>query len=64
MMIVVAASDNQWKELTGFRPGIEWQRVNDAADFHQYKNANAFFSLKENEILTEFNALTDRKSVV
>ena len=57
MMIVVDASDDQWDELTGSRPGIEWQRVNDTADFDQYKNADAFFSLKDDKIQTGFNAL-------
>ena len=57
MMIVVAASDDQWDELTGSRPGIEWQRVNDTADFDQYKNADAFFSLIDNQIPAGFNAL-------
>ena len=57
MMIVVDASDDQWDELTGSRPGIEWQRVNDTADFDQYKNADAFFSLIDNQIPAGFNAL-------
>ena len=57
MMIVVAASNDQWDELTGSRPGIEWQRVNDTADFDQYKNADAFFSLMDNQIPAGFNAL-------
>ena len=57
-MIVVAASDSQWNELTGLRSNIEWQRADSAADFDQYKNAEAFFCLKENEIAAGFNALT------
>ena len=57
-MIVVAASDSQWNELTGLRSNIEWQRADSAADFDQYKNAEAFFCLKENEIAADFNALT------
>ena len=57
MMIVVAASDDQWDELTGSRPGIEWQRVNDTADFDKYKNADAFFSLMDNQIPAGFNAV-------
>ena len=57
-MIVVAASDSQWNELTGLRSNIEWQRADSAADFDQYKNAEAFFCLKENEITADFNALT------
>jgi 3-hydroxybutyryl-CoA dehydrogenase len=55
MMIVVSASDNQWNELAGLRSNIEWQRVEDAADFDQYKNADAFFSLKEGSIPAGFN---------
>ena len=57
-MIVVAASDSQWNELTGLRSNIEWQRADSAADFDQYKNAEAFFCLKEHEIAADFNALT------
>ena len=57
-MIVVSASDNQWSELTASRTNIEWQRVLHAADFDQYKNADAFFCLQENEISTDLNSLT------
>jgi 3-hydroxybutyryl-CoA dehydrogenase len=57
MMVVVAASDEQWNELTGSRPGINWQRVENAAGFSQYKDADAFFSLHSNEILPEFESL-------
>lgn len=56
-MIVIVASDNQWNELTGSRTGVEWQRVNNAVDFDQYKNADAFFCLTENEISSAFNSL-------
>jgi 3-hydroxybutyryl-CoA dehydrogenase len=55
MMIVVSASDNQWNELTGLRSNIEWQRVEGEADFDQYKNADAFFSLKEGSKPAGFN---------
>ncbi len=58
MMIVVVASDNQWNELTSSRTGVEWQRLNSAADFDLYKNADAFFCLTENENSSEFNSLT------
>jgi 3-hydroxybutyryl-CoA dehydrogenase len=58
MMIVVVASDDQWNELTSSRTGVEWQRTDRAADFDQYKNADSFFCLKENEILSAFNSLT------
>jgi 3-hydroxybutyryl-CoA dehydrogenase len=54
-MIVVSASDNQWNELTGLRSNIEWQRVEGEADFDQYKNADAFFSLKEGSKPAGFN---------
>lgn len=56
-MIVVAASDKQWNELTGSRPGIDWQRAENAAGFSQYKDADTFFSLHNNEILPEFESL-------
>ena len=56
-MIVVAASDEQWNELTGGRAGITWQRVENSAAFSQYKHAAAFFSLHNNEILPEFESL-------
>jgi 3-hydroxybutyryl-CoA dehydrogenase len=58
MMIVVAASDNQWNELTYLRTNVEWQRAIHASDFDQYKNADAFFFLAENEIPESLNSLT------
>ena len=58
MMIVVAASDEQWNELTGSRPGIDWLRAENAASFNQYKDADVFFCLKENEISEMLNSLT------
>lgn len=58
MMIVVAASDEQWNELTGSRPDIDWLRAENTAGFSQYKNADAFFCLKENEISPALNSLT------
>ena len=57
-MIVVAASDSQWNELTCLRTNVEWQRAAQAADFDQYKNADAFFCLIEHEISEAFNSLT------
>ncbi len=57
-MIVVAASDSQWNELTGLRSNMEWQRADAAADFDQYNNAEAFFCLKGHEIAAGFNSLT------
>jgi len=56
-MIVVAASDKQWHELTNSRPGIDWQRTESAADFSQHKDADAFFSLHNDEIFPEFESL-------
>ena len=58
MMIVVAASDNQWNELTGLRTNVEWQRVAHASDFAQYKNADAFFCLTPHEISAAFDSFT------
>ena len=57
-MIVVAASDNQWNELTGLRTNVEWQRVAHASDFAQYKNADAFFCLTPHEISAAFDSFT------
>ncbi len=56
-MVVVTASDKQWNELTGSRPGINWQRVENTAGFSQYMDAAAFFSLHNHEILPEFESL-------
>jgi 3-hydroxybutyryl-CoA dehydrogenase len=56
MMIVVAASDEQWDELTGSRPGINWHRVENASSFNQYKDADAFFCLNENQIQKDFDS--------
>ena len=58
MMIVVAASDNQWNELTGLRTNVEWQRVAYASDFAQYINAEAFFCLTPHEIPAAFDSFT------
>ena len=57
-MIVVAASDNQWNELTGLRTNVEWQRVAYASDFAQYINAEAFFCLTPHEIPAAFDSFT------
>jgi len=56
-MIVVAATEKQWQEFTGSRPGVAWLKVEDATDFSQHKNADAFFSLKNGHILPEFASL-------
>lgn len=58
MMIVVAALDGQWDELTRSRPGIAWQRVENSATFSLYADADAFFCLQENEITQALNSLT------
>lgn len=50
MQIVVAASDEQWKELTCSRTQIDWKRVEDARAFMDHRNADAFFSLQESGI--------------
>ncbi len=57
-MIVVAASDSQWNELTGLRTNVEWQRVAHASDFDQHKNAEAFFCLTPDEIRPAFDSFT------
>ena len=56
-MIVVAASDEQWHYLTASRPGIDWLRTENSAGFSQHNDADAFFSLHNNEILPEFEYL-------
>ena len=55
-MIVVAASDSQWNELTGLRTNVEWQRVAHASDFAKYINAEAFFCLTPHEISAAFDS--------
>ena len=57
MQIIVDALDYQWNELTALRPNINWQRVDDTADFNEYKNPDAFFSLKDNITLPDFSAI-------
>jgi 3-hydroxybutyryl-CoA dehydrogenase len=57
MKIVVAATDEQWIELTKTRPETEWTRVNDCKDFVTQQDADAFFNLKDNSILPEFALL-------
>lgn len=54
MKIVIAATDEQWNELINSKSQIDWQRVNNSKDFIQYKNADAYFSLKDNIILPDF----------
>lgn len=57
-MIVVAASDEQWSELTSLKPGFQWQRVNDISAFEQYKNADAFLCLTEIDNSADVTSLT------
>ena len=57
MLIIVAASDDQWNELTADRTNIEWQRVDDSGDFNQHKNADVFFILKESFVVSDFTSL-------
>jgi 3-hydroxybutyryl-CoA dehydrogenase len=57
MKIVVAATDDQWNELTGTRSEIEWQRVDDCKDFIANNEADAFFNLKDNLILPGFTSI-------
>ena len=57
MKIVIAATDEQWDELINLKSRIDWQRVNNSKDFIQHKNADAYFSLKDNIILPDFALL-------
>lgn len=57
MKIVVAATDEQWTELTKTRPETGWTRVNEAKDFATQQDADAFFNLKDNAILPGFALL-------
>lgn len=57
MDIVVAATDEQWDELTSSRPGINWLRLDDASSFKDGDKVGAFFSLKDQNILPGFAAL-------
>ncbi len=58
MRIIVAAGDEQWNELTTNRTNIDWQRVDDSTNLNQYKNADAFFCLKENFDVSDFTSFT------
>lgn len=63
MKIVVAATDEQWVELTGTRPDTEWTRVNGSKDFAAHHDAGIFFSLKDNILLPGF-ALLNRPIII
>jgi 3-hydroxybutyryl-CoA dehydrogenase len=57
MTIIVAAGDEQWNELTADRTNIDWQLVDDSTNFNEYKNADAFFCLKESFDVSDFTSL-------
>ena len=57
MKIVVAATDDQWGELTAGRSGTEWLRVDDPKDFTTTHEADIFLNVKDNSILPDFEAL-------
>ena len=57
MTIIAAATDEQWNELAKLRSITAWKRVDAPANFTEYKNADAFFSLKDNIVLPEFAAM-------
>jgi 3-hydroxybutyryl-CoA dehydrogenase len=57
MKIVVAATDEQWIELTDTRPETEWIRVTDCSDFTAHPDADVFFNVKDNLVLPEFVTL-------
>ena len=54
MKIVVAATDEQWDELTAGRSGTEWLRVDDPKDFTTTHEADIFLNVKDNSILPDF----------
>jgi 3-hydroxybutyryl-CoA dehydrogenase len=58
MQIVVAASDNQWNELTASSTKINWVRVTNAEDFNKHNNADAFFYLLQDEFINNDNTIT------
>lgn len=57
MKIVVAATDDQWKELTENRTKIDWHRVNDLNEFSQHNDAGAYFNMLNNIISPQFTTL-------
>ncbi|MBK7122188.1 MAG: hypothetical protein IPH68_04850 [Chitinophagaceae bacterium] len=58
MNIIVAATDQQWNELTALRPNINWLRVDDAAAFNEHKNADAFFWLHDGSSVPDFSGIS------
>lgn len=62
MKIVVAAAEEQWKELTGgIQTKAAWLRVKDKNAFTDHSDAMAFFNLQENA--SEENYSTYKKPV-
>ena len=57
MTIIAAATDEQWNELAKLRNITAWKRVDAPTNFTEYKNADAFFSLRDNIVLPEFAAM-------
>lgn len=54
MRIIVWATDAQWKELTDNRAGAAWQRAEDYESFIKYDDADAFFCLQQNFVVSDF----------
>ncbi len=57
MTIIVAATDEQWIELTTDRTQVDWQRVTSGKEFYDNNNADAFFSLADSSELSLFESL-------
>lgn len=57
MTIIVAATDEQWTELTTSRTNVDWQRVTSCKEFNDYQDADAFFCLTDNANLMEYATL-------
>jgi 3-hydroxybutyryl-CoA dehydrogenase len=57
MKIVVAATDEQWKEMGKGTEKNGWLRVNNHEEFVRHPDADAFFNLKDNSIHSNFASL-------
>lgn len=57
MTIIVAATDEQWNELTTGRNQVNWKRASSSNDFSSYADAAAFFCLTGNNSIAEFATL-------
>ncbi len=57
MRIVVAASTEQWDELTCCSDAIEWIQAADERGFLLYPDADAYFNLTNNRLLTDYTVL-------